>query len=72
MNRKFPEHSGFDLSKVNQEILKAWTDKDIFHKSLENRKGHPTFVFFEGPPSANGHPGIHHVLARTIKDTVLR
>ncbi len=72
MNRRFPEHSSFDLSRINQDILKDWTEKDIFHKSLENRKGRKTFVFFEGPPSANGHPGIHHVLARTIKDTVLR
>ena len=72
MNHKFAEHSSFNLSQINKEVLKSWTEQDIFHQSLENRQGHPTFVFFEGPPSANGHPGIHHVLARTIKDTVLR
>lgn len=72
MSHKFTEHSSFNLSQINKEVLNSWTEQDLFHQSLENRKGHPTFVFFEGPPSANGHPGIHHVLARTIKDTVLR
>ena len=72
MTRKFAEHTNFSLSQVNKEILESWQENDLFHKSLELRKGKPTFVFFEGPPSANGHPGIHHVLARTIKDTVLR
>lgn len=72
MNHQFAEYTKFNLSEVNKEILDKWTEKDLFHQSLKNRKGHPTFVFYEGPPSANGHPGIHHVLARTIKDTVLR
>ena len=72
MSKNFPEHKGLNLSQVNKDMLKTWTDEDLFHRSLENRKGYPTYVFYEGPPSANGHPGIHHVLARTIKDTVLR
>ena len=72
MAKNFPEHKGLNLSQVNKDILQKWTDENLFHLSLENRKGHPTYVFFEGPPSANGHPGIHHVLARTIKDSVLR
>lgn len=72
MSKKFAEHKGLNLSQVNKDILSQWKKEDLFHQSLENRKGHPTFVFFEGPPSANGHPGIHHVLARSIKDTVLR
>lgn len=72
MAKNFPEHKGLNLSQVNKDILQKWTDENLFHQSLENRKGHPTYVFFEGPPSANGHPGIHHVLARTIKDSVLR
>ena len=72
MAKNFPEHKGLNLSQVNKDILQKWTDENLFHQSLENRKGHPKYVFFEGPPSANGHPGIHHVLARTIKDSVLR
>lgn len=72
MAKKFAEHSGLDLTKVNNEILKMWNDNDVFHKSISEREGCPQFVFFEGPPSANGHPGIHHVLARSIKDTFNR
>ena len=72
MTKKFAEHSGLDLTKVNNEILEMWNKKDIFHKSIDERDGCPQFVFFEGPPSANGHPGIHHVLARSIKDTFNR
>lgn len=72
MTKKFAEHSGLDLTKVNNEILEMWNKKDIFHKSIDEREGCPQFVFFEGPPSANGHPGIHHVLARSIKDTFNR
>ena len=53
MNKKFAEYSKFDLSDVNKEILKKWQDGDVFHKSLEIREGHPSFVFYEGPPSAN-------------------
>ena len=72
MNKKFAEYSKFDLSDMNKEILKKWQDGDVFHKSLEIREGHPSFVFYEGPPSANGMPGIHHVIARSIKDIFCR
>ena len=72
MAKKFAEHKGLDLVSTNQEILKAWEKKDIFHKSIDEREGNPQFIFFEGPPSANGHPGIHHVLARSIKDAFNR
>ena len=72
MSKKFAEYSKLDLSNVNKEVLKKWQDGDIFHKSLEIREGHPSFVFFEGPPSANGMPGIHHVIARSIKDIFCR
>lgn len=72
MTKKFTEYSKFDLSDVNKEILKKWQDGDVFHKSLEIREGHPSFVFYEGPPSANGMPGIHHVIARSIKDIFCR
>ncbi|MGE0078452.1 MAG: isoleucine--tRNA ligase [Bacteroidales bacterium] len=69
---KFKEYKGLDLSQVNKDVLKTWDKNDTFHKSLETRKGHPTFVFYEGPPSANGIPGIHHVMARSIKDIFCR
>ena len=72
MSKKFAEYSKFDLSNVNKEMLKKWQDGDVFHKSLEIREGKPSFVFFEGPPSANGMPGIHHVIARSIKDIFCR
>ena len=72
MAKRFAEHSGLDLTKVNNEILSMWTRNDVFHKSIDEREGCPQFVFFEGPPSANGHPGIHHVLARSIKDAFNR
>lgn len=72
MAKKFAEHKGLDLVSTNQEVLKEWEKKDIFHKSIDEREGEPQFIFFEGPPSANGHPGIHHVLARSIKDTFNR
>lgn len=72
MAKKFAEHNGLDLTLVNNEILERWTKDDVFHKSIDEREGCPQFVFFEGPPSANGHPGIHHVLARSIKDTFNR
>jgi len=72
MSKKFAEYSKFDLSNVNKEMLKKWQDGDIFHKSLEIREGRPSFVFYEGPPSANGMPGIHHVIARSIKDIFCR
>lgn len=72
MSKKFAEHSGLDLTRVNNDVLAEWNKNDIFHKSITEREGCPQFVFYEGPPSANGHPGIHHVMGRTIKDTVNR
>jgi len=72
MAKKFAEHSGLNLTEVNKDVLADWEKNDVFHKSISEREGCPQFVFFEGPPSANGHPGIHHVLARTIKDTFNR
>ena len=69
---KYTEHKKLDLYAVNQEVLKDWDKADLFHKSMSEREGCPSFVFFEGPPSANGHPGIHHVMARTIKDVFCR
>ena len=72
MAKRFAEHKGLDLVKTNQDMLKEWEKHDIFHKSIDEREGEPQFIFFEGPPSANGHPGIHHVLARSIKDTFNR
>ncbi|WP_027125628.1 isoleucine--tRNA ligase [Gelidibacter mesophilus] len=68
MSSKFTEYKGLDLPKVAQEIGNYWKENDIFDKSVTTREGHPPFVFFEGPPSANGLPGVHHVLARAIKD----
>ncbi|MBQ4276949.1 MAG: class I tRNA ligase family protein, partial [Bacteroidaceae bacterium] len=68
----FQERTRLDLSQVNDEVLKRWNQDDTFHKSISEREGAPQFIFFEGPPSANGHPGIHHVMGRTIKDTFLR
>lgn len=72
MAKKFVEHKELNLSAVNNEVLAEWEKNDVFHKSIDERDGCPQFVFFEGPPSANGHPGIHHVLARSIKDTFNR
>jgi isoleucyl-tRNA synthetase len=72
MNKKFAEYSKLDLSEVNREMLKRWEEKDVFHRSLKIREGAPSFVFYEGPPSANGMPGIHHVIARSIKDIFCR
>lgn len=69
---KFTERNKLDLSQVNKDILAQWNNEDLFHKSIDEREGCPSFIFFEGPPSANGHPGIHHVMGRTIKDTFLR
>lgn len=68
MKSKFPEYKGLDLSKVAEEILNYWQENNIFEKSVTSRQGETPFVFFEGPPSANGLPGVHHVLARAIKD----
>ncbi|MFZ1269440.1 MAG: isoleucine--tRNA ligase, partial [Bacteroidales bacterium] len=72
MSKKFPEYKGLDLPKVNDEVLKMWDDHDTFRKSLRSRDGKGEFVFYEGPPSANGMPGIHHVMSRAIKDTICR
>lgn len=72
MSNKFQEYKQLDLSAINKEVLKRWQDDDTFHKSISTREGHPTFVFYEGPPSANGMPGIHHVMARAIKDIFCR
>ena len=72
MSKKFPERNKLNLSEVNKEVLKQWDEEDVFHRSMSEREGCPSFIFFEGPPSANGHPGIHHVLARSIKDTFCR
>ena len=68
MDVKFPEYKGLDLAKVAEEILNYWQENNIFEKSVSTREGNNPFVFFEGPPSANGLPGVHHVLARAIKD----
>ena len=72
MSNKFPEYKGLDLPKVAEEILSYWKENDIFEKSVSTREGKEAFVFFEGPPSANGLPGIHHVMARAIKDIFCR
>jgi len=68
MSAKFPEYKGLDLPNVAQEMLSYWEENNIFEKSVTTREGKEPYVFFEGPPSANGLPGVHHVLARTIKD----
>ena len=72
MNKKFADHPKFDLSEINKEVLKKWDENRVFAKSMTEREGCPSFVFYEGPPSANGMPGIHHVMARTIKDIFCR
>ena len=72
MSKKFAEYSAFNLSDVNKEVLKKWDEKNVFQKSMTEREGSPSFVFYEGPPSANGMPGIHHVMARSIKDIFCR
>lgn len=68
MKAKFPEYKGLDLPKVAEEILNYWQENNIFEKSVTTREGNKPYIFFEGPPSANGLPGVHHVLARAIKD----
>jgi isoleucyl-tRNA synthetase len=72
MGKRFPEHKSLDLSEVNKEILKIWDEFDTFNRSVRELNGKGEFVFYEGPPSANGIPGIHHVMARTIKDAICR
>ncbi len=72
MGKRFPEYKTLDLSKVNKNILKIWDENDTFRKSVREVNGKGEFVFYEGPPSANGIPGIHHVMARAIKDAICR
>ncbi|NDV93937.1 isoleucine--tRNA ligase [Dysgonomonas sp. 521] len=72
MSKQFSEYNRFNLSDINKEILEKWDKEGIFQKSLEIRAGAPSFVFYEGPPSANGMPGIHHVMARSVKDIFCR
>ncbi len=72
MSKKFNEYNGFNLSNVNKEVLEQWNKNGLFEESMKVREGNPSFVFYEGPPSANGMPGIHHVMARTIKDIFCR
>ncbi|MBO5362474.1 MAG: isoleucine--tRNA ligase [Paludibacteraceae bacterium] len=72
MMKHFNEYKQLNLAELSKEILAQWEKEDLFHQSIETREGCPSFLFFEGPPSANGMPGIHHVMARTIKDTFCR
>lgn len=72
MSTKFTEYKGLDLPVVASEVLKYWKENHIFEQSVTSREGNPPYVFFEGPPSANGLPGIHHVMARAIKDIFCR
>ena len=65
MAKKFTERNGLNLFEVNKEVLNEWDQADLFHKSMSEREGYPSFVFYEGPPSANGHPGIHHALKKS-------
>ena len=70
--KHFNEYKRLDLAALSREVLAQWEVEHLFEKSVSEREGHPQFLFFEGPPSANGMPGIHHVMARTIKDTFCR
>lgn len=72
MSKRFKEYNGLNLSEINESVLSQWGTEDVFARTMTEREGCPSFVFFEGPPSANGKPGIHHVLARTIKDIFCR
>ena len=72
MSAKYPEFSGLNLPAIEQEILAKWDKEQAFEKSVSLREGKKPFVFYEGPPSANGMPGIHHVISRTLKDMVCR
>ncbi|MDE6115895.1 MAG: class I tRNA ligase family protein, partial [Duncaniella sp.] len=67
MSKRFKEYNGLNLPEVNKTVLEKWSAENVFPRTMSEREGCPSFVFFEGPPSANGKPGIHHVLARTIK-----
>ncbi|MEN9302849.1 MAG: hypothetical protein RL264_1278 [Bacteroidota bacterium] len=72
MSKKYQEYKGLNLPNIAKDVLERWQNESIFEKSIETREGNPSFVFFEGPPSANGLPGIHHVMARSIKDIFCR
>ena len=72
MEKKFSVYDRLNLSEINKEVLEQWNAKHLFEQSMKEREGCPSFVFYEGPPSANGMPGIHHVMARTIKDIICR
>ncbi|MFO7852402.1 MAG: isoleucine--tRNA ligase [Bacteroidota bacterium] len=72
MSKKFPEYKGLDLAEVNRDIVSYWDENDTFHKSIRSSNGKGEYIFYEGPPSANGKPGIHHVMSRAIKDTICR
>lgn len=72
MSKRFAERNGLNLTQTNNDVLQMWKEQDIFWRSVKEREGCPQFVFYEGPPSANGHPGIHHVLGRALKDTFNR
>lgn len=72
MTKQFPETKGVDFPRLEQDLLEWWSDNSVFERCIENRKGCETFTFYEGPPTANGRPGIHHILGRTIKDTFCR
>ena len=69
---KFKQYDQLNLSKIHKVVLENWKKSNVFNQSIKSRKGSPTFTFYEGPPSANGMPGIHHVIARTIKDLFCR
>ena len=70
--KSFNEYSNFNLSQIDKQVLTEWEQEHLFEQSAKAQEGHPQFVFFDGPPSANGMPGIHHVISRTIKDTFCR
>ena len=72
MSKRFAEYKGLNLTEASKEVSEMWKREDAFRNSLKEREGHPNFVFFDGPPSANGKPGIHHVMARAIKDSFCR
>ena len=72
MNKKYPEYKRLDYAQVGEEILDYWKSHQIFQKSIQSRDGQPSFTFYEGPPSANGTPGIHHVMGRALKDVFCR
>ncbi len=69
---RYPDAKGFDHAATEEQTLAWWQEHDVFEQSLAIREGAPNFVFYEGPPTANGKPGIHHVMARTIKDLFCR